>query len=252
MGTVGDFVYWDKITLSMSDIIQKLDVDANGKFFGQISIDCNLSDLNSRQLSFGCYINVLEISYNANDKILKNFKTRMNICSSYKFEIDEYTFQYIANPHPLNILYSPNFDNETWCLKVVPFTSDYKHSVLMLKILRLPNKIKKIVIKYQLKIDFGDDSKIVSGQSMILPFKALHLCKYPSHISHNYKSLSFLINIQLIEVYDLQYNKIDMDNWSQYDIIDTNDNKFKHDIRNEIIPKKSKKRKKKNKSCLLM
>ena len=124
---------------------------------------------NFKSLNFGCFIELLRIETATNipspicnryDQFFNKTHTISNE-SCCDWVVTDKLLKKFKNAKHSQGFYSPNFDNDTWCLSCSPFgiKSEYNGKFcIALKILKLPYNVKSIKVKHSIDIT-SDDGK---------------------------------------------------------------------------------------------
>ena len=227
-----DCASWPVHTLSLSQIINNLNIETwNNEESQSMTLSQSqllLQSLESIpfQLDFSCYIDIMNIEYKSNSGISSYFHTNtiyMNKYAKFQWNIyDEllHDFRYCV----WGKYFFQNI-NVNWMLECAPngqSVDDEGNVNILLSLLRLPNKISAVMVHMILKSDCGNNIKWdfklkfdFENNSYGWPNNTM-LSSYLLTTT----SITFTVEMTVLEIYDKSDNKVPEDSWHEYGIID--------------------------------
>eukprot|EP01084_Bolivina_argentea_P046099 84869_1 len=168
---------------------------------------------NFKSLNFGCYIELLHVettpahapSMMCYDQFFDKTH-QISTHSSCKWLVQDGLLHRFKNAKHSQGFYSPNFDDDSWCISCSPFGIKQEYEgqfCIALKVLRLPFGCESIKVKHEIKIR-SDDGKFNVNISDIKEFdyhrRASRFTKDMKDIGSfkNAKCLTFMVHVQLI------------------------------------------------------
>eukprot|EP01084_Bolivina_argentea_P282429 483444_1 len=190
-------------------------------------------------LTFLCHVEILDIKYNENQQGIYGFsKPPIYISEKNKYQwnvneklLQDLNAEFLLSPEdvPYICQFGNSFANECFSLSYesnVGYGRGETGLHLFLGLYKLPSNIETIVIRTKIwivhegkekQLDIENDKHELGYAYNQIGFPGA-VC-YDSRWDFNINQLSFKINFDIIEVYDLQNNKIRKEKWNEYGII---------------------------------
>ena len=212
----------------------------------------DIKSMDFKSLNFGCYIELLRVEYtkdyippslpgdNALYEQFFNKTHKISEKSQCEWIVNGVLLEKFKTAKHSQGFYSPNFDNDSWCLSCSPsgIKKEYDGKFcIALKILRLPYNIKSIKVKHEITIK-SDDNKFGINIKDVKEFdyhrKASRFTKEMKEIGSFEKSKWIKFKVEL-EIIPNNKHKIKEDESGEEEDDDEEDDLKHHKIRINIM-----------------
>eukprot|EP00484_Ammonia_sp_Unknown_P031185 CAMPEP_0197033850 /NCGR_PEP_ID=MMETSP1384-20130603/12136_1 /TAXON_ID=29189 /ORGANISM="Ammonia sp." /LENGTH=200 /DNA_ID=CAMNT_0042463709 /DNA_START=812 /DNA_END=1414 /DNA_ORIENTATION=- len=183
------------------------------------------------RLDFGALVRVLHVEYtNASLGKIRDLYIKprtMRERTLFHYNMDKPLLREFVNCHEGKFYYSRSFGHKAFCLEIAPngwHSSNRGKVMLYLRLLQLPQRVKSI--RCECRFDSDERELVPSWKEQQVFSYDIHGMQWPLDVDSialsslaGLSSLKLIVKIKLTEVIDVEGNRIQRDQWSEYGIV---------------------------------